>query len=399
MKVNTMKIIDKYIGMPLSVALLFYDYIKRIFKKRAKPEEFRKILLMKFFGMGSIVLSIPLFNLIRDYYPDASITFLTFSQNNELGKQLKLADKYYFLRTDTFFHFVVDCIKVILKLRRDKYDAVLDLEFFSNFSLTMSYLSGARWRIGYYVRGTARGYILDTSVYFNQLRHVTEVFAMLIMGLNGRIPDAEELKFNFKDYLTFKNNGVVKRFGLDRCRRPLIVMNVNASELCKERRWPAQNFVELSEYLISRYGAQIVFIGADYDYEYVNGVVKKIQHGSSVINLAGKTTLSELISVLQEADLFISNDSGPLHLASLLGKPTVSFFGPETPRLYGPLNGKHIVFYKEVYCSPCLNVYNAKTSACNGANICMKAINTHEVIEGIEKNFYDILQKGVTDAR
>ncbi len=396
MKISTMKIIDKYVGTPLSMVLLFYEYLKRIFVKRKRPEQFKKILLMKFFGMGSIILSIPLFNLIRENFPDASITFLTFNQNRELGKQFKLADKYYFLRTDKLFHFLIDVIKILIKLRRDRYDAVLDLEFFSNFSLTMSYLSGAKWRIGYYVRGTARGYILDTIVYFNQLKHVTEVFVMLINGLMNGLIVNPPIKFNIGNYLNTseENESILKKLGIINNNRPLIVLNVNASELCIERRWPVEKFIQLSEYLIKNYNARLLFIGADYDYEYVKSVVDRVNDKENALNIAGKTSLNDLINLLREADLFISNDSGPLHLASLLGKPSVSFFGPETPRLYGPLNGRHLVFYKDVYCSPCLNVYNAKTSACNGRNICMNQITVNEVINEIEKNFSDILKKG-----
>ncbi len=396
MKISTMKIIDKYMGPPLSLVLLFYEYLKRIFVKRKRPEQFKKILLMKFFGMGSIILSIPLFNLIRENFPDASITFLTFNQNRELGKQFKLADKYYFLRTDKLFHFLIDVIKILIKLRRDRYDAVLDLEFFSNFSLTMSYLSGAKWRIGYYVRGTARGYILDTIVYFNQLKHVTEVFVMLINGLMNGLIVNPPIKFNIGNYLNTseENESILKKLGIINNNRPLIVLNVNASELCIERRWPVEKFIQLSEYLIKNYNARLLFIGADYDYEYVKSVVDRVNDKENALNIAGKTSLNDLINLLREADLFISNDSGPLHLASLLGKPSVSFFGPETPRLYGPLNGRHLVFYKDVYCSPCLNVYNAKTSACNGRNICMNQITVNEVINEIEKNFSDILKKG-----
>lgn len=395
MKIKTMKIIDKYVGMPLSVFILFYEKLKRIFIKRKRPEKIKKILLLKFFGMGSIILSIPLINLIRKNFPDATITFLTFNQNRELTGILKLADKYYFLRNDTLFNFIIDIMKVIIKLRREKYDAVIDLEFFSNFSLTMSYLSGARWRCGYYVRGTARGYILDTTVYFNQLKHVTEVFAMLFSGLieNG-LSVTHPIEYNLKNYLNLGEeiNFLEEKAGIKRDGKPLIVLNVNASELCKERMWPAQNFIQLSEYLIQNYGAKLIFIGADYDYDYVRSVVSKIKNQENVYNFAGKTTLKDLINLLIHSDLLISNDSGPLHLASLLGKPSVSFFGPETPRLYGPLNGRHLVFYKDVYCSPCLNVYNAKTSACNGKNICMSEITVEEVIDGIERNFNDILK-------
>ena len=87
----------------------------------------------------------------------------------------------------------------------------------------------------------------------------------------------------------------------------------------------------------------------------------------------------ELCALLQRSALLITNDSGPLHLAEALATPTVSFFGPETPLLYGPTGDNQVVFYKGIYCSPCLNVHNQKQAPCKGNNVCMKLINPDEV--------------------
>jgi ADP-heptose:LPS heptosyltransferase len=83
---------------------------------------------------------------------------------------------------------------------------------------------------------------------------------------------------------------------------------------------------------------------------------------------------------LEQVDLVITNDSGPLHLAVMMGTPTISFFGPESPVQYGPRGEKHTVMYKGYYCSPCLHVYNEKNSSCED-NICLKDISVDEVFK------------------
>jgi ADP-heptose:LPS heptosyltransferase len=88
----------------------------------------------------------------------------------------------------------------------------------------------------------------------------------------------------------------------------------------------------------------------------------------------------ELVEALRAARLFVTVDSGPLHLAALTDTPTIALFGPETPSLYGSLGRRHKLFYAGVYCSPCLNVYNTKTAPCNGNNICMQSISASEVL-------------------
>jgi len=85
--------------------------------------------------------------------------------------------------------------------------------------------------------------------------------------------------------------------------------------------------------------------------------------------------------------LFVTNDSGPLHIAAALGLPTLSLFGPETPVLYGPKGGNPLIFYKGLYCSPCLSVFNAKTAPCSGQNICMQSISAGKVLEAMRQRF------------
>jgi ADP-heptose:LPS heptosyltransferase len=89
------------------------------------------------------------------------------------------------------------------------------------------------------------------------------------------------------------------------------------------------------------------------------------------------------MALLSLSTACISNDSGPLHIAAALGIPTVSFFGPESPLLYGPRGNGHTVFYAGIYCSPCLNVYNAKQAMCSGDNTCMQAITPEQVISAL----------------
>jgi ADP-heptose:LPS heptosyltransferase len=101
---------------------------------------------------------------------------------------------------------------------------------------------------------------------------------------------------------------------------------------------------------------------------------------SRAANLAGQLSIRSLLEALGAAKLFLTVDSGPLHLAALTDTPTVALFGPETPSLYGSLGSRIRTLYAGVYCSPCLNVYNTKTAPCNGNNICMQGIGAPDVL-------------------
>jgi ADP-heptose:LPS heptosyltransferase len=156
--------------------------------------------------------------------------------------------------------------------------------------------------------------------------------------------------------------------------RPLVIINPNAGELTFLRRWPLDNFARLADALIERFHVQIFLIGAPGDRSYTERIHALVRHMSDVKNIAGQTNLEELISLMRRSDLVITNDSGPLHLAIASGARTLSFFGPETPALYGPRGEGHIALYEGISCSPCLNAYNNKTSGCQN-NVCLQQIS------------------------
>lgn len=162
----------------------------------------------------------------------------------------------------------------------------------------------------------------------------------------------------------------------------VIALNVNASEVADQRRWGVEKYAELARRLKEHYRAELVFIGAPGEQRRVSEAVTMCGGG---INLAGKTTLIQVAAALENADLFITNDSGPMHLAMAMGTPTVALFGPETPRRYGPVSDRHIAVYKNYSCSPCINFAKAKKIRCKHNTKCIRDITVEEVFEAAEK--------------
>jgi ADP-heptose:LPS heptosyltransferase len=109
------------------------------------------------------------------------------------------------------------------------------------------------------------------------------------------------------------------------------------------------------------------------------------KHSSRIVNVAGMTSLSDLIDIFHFSDLFITNDSGPAHLASLTEIPSIVIFGPETPELYTPLEGRSKCVYLGLDCQPCVTVYNGKQSHCNN-NVCLQKIEPDLVLRLAKEN-------------
>ncbi|HDH97314.1 MAG TPA: glycosyltransferase family 9 protein, partial [Proteobacteria bacterium] len=143
---------------------------------------------------------------------------------------------------------------------------------------------------------------------------------------------------------------------------------------------PKGHFRDLVERLVEELGVDVVLVGGEEDVPYVKGFVDELACSDGVADLTGKLKLPELVELLKRSALYVGNDSSILHLAVALGVPTVSFFGPETPDLYGPLGDAHKVFYADLPCSPCLAAYNFKSSDCED-NICLERIGVEEVFD------------------
>ena len=104
---------------------------------------------------------------------------------------------------------------------------------------------------------------------------------------------------------------------------------------------------------------------------------------AQVVNVAGRTSLRELLALFSGADILVTNDSGPGHFSSMTDIHTVSLFGPETPALYGPLGKNTHIVWSGLACSPCVNVFNHRLSSCRD-NVCMQSISVAQVFEVVQ---------------
>lgn len=388
MNISQMRKIDTFMGGLICLVLELNERLVRTFSRNNKPfGPPKRILVTKYLGMGSILLATPMLRKLKSTFPESRITFLTFESNVSFTKQIPLIDETLSLRTSSFISFTKDLLNVLYRIRKERFDVVFDLEFFPRFSTIVSYLSGAPVRTGYYLPKLWRGNLLTHHIHFNPHRHVTEVLAAQLEPYGHKVTDFSLTPLVVNQEKSRRVGMLLREKGL-KDGKSLITVNVNASDLSTERRWPKEGFVELiTEIVKSREEVWIALVGSKGEAEYVRTVYEAIPEEARgrVMNLSGGLDIEEFTALLKTSKLLISNDSGPLHIASSLGTATVSFFGPESPSFYGPAGSNNTVFYAGIYCSPCLNVYNAKTAMCKGDNKCMKEIKASEVIDALRK--------------
>ncbi len=381
-----MRTIDFYVGNVICFILDAYEQLRKIYRKPATtPTRITNILVTKYLGMGSIILATPTLRALRNAYPASKIVLLTFEPNNLFAKHLSFINEVRYFRTSSFMAFASDILSILPALRREEFDLVLDLEFFSRFSTIVSFLSCSKIRIGYYHDIVWRGDLLTHRINFNPTLHITEIFASQLKPLGIIVTDFSLAPPEITAESRSRVNSILLDYGVASGDH-LIAMNINSSDLSPERRWPMDNFISLINEITRYPGRRMILTGAEEDADYVAEFFVKLPENlqNQVLNLSGRLPLEEFIALLQSVQFLISNDSGPLHIAASLGIPTVSFFGPETPAHYGPMGDNHLVFYAGLDCSPCLSAYNAKKAVCNGENRCMQLITVEEVIHKME---------------
>jgi ADP-heptose:LPS heptosyltransferase len=384
-----MKAVDRWAG---GLGCLLLDLLDRSFgwmrKGPTAADRVRVVALTKYLGMGSIILAGPMVERLRALFPRARILFLTFAENRELAERLGLFDEVLTIDGRGLLRLGRDSGRALLRLWRARVDVVCDLEFFTRYSTLLAYLSGARTRVGYFSRIAWRGSLLTHPVYYNGMKHITRVFLAQAEVLGARIDEAAPVRLPPLPADPRAQGGAeaaLREAGVPP-DAPLLAVNPNASALCLERRWMPDRFARVVDALLADDPRLVaVFVGAPSEADYTRSVVDLCRPGDRVVSLAGRVGVGELAEVLRRARLLLTNDSGPLHLASVVGTATVALFGPETPALYGPLGRRQQVFYSGVYCSPCLNVYNAKTAACGGNNICLQAFAGDEVLQACRR--------------
>lgn len=335
----------------------------------------RRILLVKFWGLGSIILAEPALRYLRRKFPDAQIDFLTLAQNRELFALIPHVDQVYALDFRHLRKFVLSAMQLIARLRRQKYDLIFDAEFFANFSTLVSRLLKPRRLVGFSRPHSAKNRLLDLAVPFDDDAHAARNFFRLVESGTG-------------EESTQREKNILPRLVLPFARaekwRPTVIMNINASALALERRWPHERFVDLAKWLLRRYELEVILIGSRPEKKYTQAVAQALATPARVHDLAGALTLIELAELISCAALVISNDSGPLHLAAALRKPVIGFYGPETPKRFGPLCDTRLIFYLGLPCSPCMSVDNAKTVNCTNHRRCMLDLKTAMVIPRLQ---------------
>jgi len=366
---------DRYLGVPI---LLSLKAVQALVKPRPTktPIPVNKILMIKLWGIGNLVMILPLIRAVRNHYPDASLHFLTLKGNEALLKNTPHLDGLITLDPQGIIKTGFGLLRVAAALRRLRPDLVLDFEQFLRVSPILGSLSGAKQIIGFKTEGQARAALYNVKVPYRRNRHMSLSFGDIVRSSGVNTEGFPPLEVPRSAPAALRVDNLLKTF--PKGKSPMVALHLGSGDNFPGRRWPVEHFADLAAMLNKETGACCVLTGTAQEKEL--GIRCESLGSVPFINTMGALNIMEFIEFLARVDLLVTNDTAPAHIGSALGIPLIAFYGPNTPDLYGPLHMESRSFYKRLPCSPCLTNLNEKTSRCRIPS-CILGIEPGEVFQ------------------
>ncbi len=364
-----------------------------------QPATIRRLLVRGTNWIGDSVMSLPALKQIRQLFPQARITLLVVPWVSGVYEEAECVDEILIYDPEGAHRGLKGRYQLIRCLREQQFDAALLLQNAFEAAL-LARLAGIPLRAGY--NRDARGWLLTHAVsvepitqrshqayyYLDLVNRLTQSERTepgpFLAGSQGATPigGLPDISIAVSAGRRHAARSRLEELGVDFSRKRIGV-NPGAS-FGSAKRWPPDRYAALLDRLTEEQGAQAIVFGSPSETAIAQSISSLMRH--QVILLTGKTQLAELIAMIACCDFFITNDSGPMHLAAALRIPTLAIFGPTDEIATGPLSPTAVVLNKKVECSPCL------LRECPIDHRCMTRITVDEVY----RHAFQMLNKRAT---
>jgi ADP-heptose:LPS heptosyltransferase len=354
-----------------------------------RPSDIREILVIKSDHIGDFLLSLPAASIIRQSFPNARITLLCGSWNQDLALKSELFDR-------------VVCVDIFAEVTAEpppRFDpnvlAAYDFPYF-DIAIDLRINSESRFLLSHVSAHLKAGFECDPA----KQSLMDFAFRAPALNLNGRPNYASRNQLLLAAFA----HGIVSLFDTERAARdavrpyirhpapcltrsgegPLVGINTRSGLPTKD--WPLDNYISVIRRLIAQSDATIVLLGRKSQQVDADAIVRMIAATSSknIVNLIGILTLSELPAVVQQLDVYVGPDTGTTHLAAMLGRKTLCLHSGVAPlESFGPVgSGVLVVKTIDLPCSPC---GIPDLAWCAHSHQCMQSITVERVMAEIEK--------------
>ncbi|MBP6343015.1 MAG: lipopolysaccharide heptosyltransferase II [Candidatus Omnitrophica bacterium] len=331
------------------------------------------ILVVNVNWLGDAIFSTPVFKALKKAYPNAHVSCLAVPRVKDVLNNCPFIDEVLVYDEKGKHFYPWAKLNMILELRGKKFDAAFMLHRSMTRALLV-YLAGIPQRIGYGTKKQSH-FLTQTVVLESPDLHRSDEYLKVVEGFGVPVDDrACELNVSAE-----RSSAVEQKLAASGIKSGDSLVVVNTGGNWDLKRWPAEYFSRLIARLVQETGVKILIPGAPSDKELVGRIAR--DSGVDPVVWAGETSLEELFALFKRADVVISNDSGPLHVAAAVGTDTIALFGPTRPEITGPRGrGRAVVLHKEIGCNktPCYHLGCLQ-------NECMRVITVDDVFKAYQK--------------
>ncbi|GEM_PF-1974993 len=357
----------KDIGMMLDYGVYV---VANPFKFKKFPAKINKILVVELLQLGDVLAATPVFRALKERYKSAKIDVLV-NKNTEIllkgNKNVSEAIIYTSFR------------EILEKIQEKKYDLGIILHPGSLKISTLLLLGKVKYRVGATKVGlfSGKGFFLNKKIKPNlKWLHKIEDNLEVLRAINMHPKEKGKIELAIDD----NAEKIVKKF-LKHWKGKKIIIHTASKH--QSHHWMPERFARLADALIAKYKATILFTGTKEDIHHIEYIRHHIMQREKTHNIAGRTTVPQLIALTQQVDLVITIDTSMTHIASATKTPLVVLFGPTIPPVWGPSSKNSTYIWKTEGCVGCRRsfcVYKKNYE-------CMRSIYESEVLEKVAEVF------------
>jgi len=362
-----------------NILFKFASMMIRIQYRQSRPLlPLTKILIIQLQNLGDSMVFIPALRALREVFPQARIDLLVHSIGFEVFRYCPYVNNFWYLPSWQWVHLLL----ISKQIRHIHYDAViLDINHKAFLYNLIALLTGARERIGFDWEG--RGIFCTLCLPCPVDASFIEANLSLVEAISPQKRNwCKDLEFwiTENDYLWVEQT--LRQFGVS--NKDLLIC-IHPGSNWQSKRWFPDRFACVIKTLIKEYCAKVVLTGTKSEIPLINSIIHKInlspQLNTMLISLVGKTTLGQLAALIQRANLLVTVDSGPQHLAVAVGTPMVLLMSAQDyrRRWAPPDDPRYLVLRHDPPCSPCLQPVCPLPT-----HDCMASISVEEVLAAIK---------------
>lgn len=374
------RIIDTLAGKLDRKGLTRLRRIARSWFKKAPvipfPKKPASILIVKLWGIGSMVLASRAIQSLREGFPEATIHLITSNECAPIYEQARIYDKTTILDLTDVSHLRRHLKQLSRTLQQDAPEVAINLDGLSNLSSLIVHQCGAPVTVGF-EREEENQFEYTHPLPYDPEKNISQMLYDEMRNLGGAIIDTPCVRPAVREQDRSFVADMLREMQPDP-HTYMVGFNINAGGFAYERRWAGEKFALLAQAIEEHEEYVTVFFGTREEERYTLRHVKMME--PPAVSLAGALSLRQYMAWLERLHLVIANDSGTLQLAAALGVPTVGIYGPESPqRVRLSTHEKHAEIFHNLPCGPCVSLFEMKNNMCLDGCSCIRNITLDEV--------------------